>query len=156
LSGRSLGGLRGPGLGVCIRRDEQPLDLELVQRDLCLEAEAFRAADAHRVAEVAPRGGADQEDREAERVRDEHAVRRDERHGAEPGAENGEDDRIAHDASRRPPGEVFRISFDDARVELSRGLHSVLIGRGRGRLEVRNTPVERLLQIGRSGLGGNC
>jgi hypothetical protein len=126
-----------------------------VQRDLGLEAEAFRAADAHRVTEVAARGGADQQDREAERVRDEHAVRGDERHGAEPGAEQGEDDRVAHDASRRPAGEVFRISFDDARVELGRRLHSVLIGRGRGRLEVPHMPIQRRLQIGRSGLGGN-
>ena len=73
--------------------------------------------------------------------------------GTEPstGADEGEDDRVAQDPSRRPPREVFGVSFDDARIELLQRLHSLLIGGGRGRLEVRDAPVERLLRIARSG-----
>ncbi len=63
--------------------DEHLLDLQLVQRHLRLEPKPLGAADADRVPEVATGGGADEQERETEDVRDEHAVRRNERHRAE-------------------------------------------------------------------------
>jgi len=106
------------------RQDECLLNLELVQGQLRLEPEAFGAPHADRVAEVAACGGTDEEEREAERVRDEHAVGREERHRAEEGADERDGDRVAHDARRRPPLKVLCVPLDDARVKLGHHSHS--------------------------------
>ena len=142
------GGSAGKRSSGSDRLDEHLLDLQLVQRHLRLEPKPLGAADADRVPEVATGGGADEQQREAEDVRDEHPVRRHERHRAENRAEQGADDRVPDDASRGPPGEVLGIALDDGRIQLRRRLHSTLIGRERGWLEDRASRVGTHLQIG--------
>jgi hypothetical protein len=118
----------------------------LVQGHLRLKLEPLAQPHAHRVAEVAAGGGADEQHRDPEMVRDEHPVGRDERHRAEDRPEEREDDRAARHARRRLPLKVLRVALDDAGIELMHGRHTLLIGGERGGLEDRRSLVRELLQ----------
>jgi hypothetical protein len=89
-----------------------------VQRHLRLEPEPFGAAHTDGVAEVSAGGGADQQERDPQIVRDEDAIWCHERGRAEDRAEQGERDRVAHDPGGRLPLKVLRVPLDDAGIKV--------------------------------------
>jgi hypothetical protein len=96
----------------------------LVQGHLRLKLEAFAQPHADGITEVAAGSSADEQHRNAEVMRDEHPVGREERHRAEDRPEEGKDDRVAHHARRRLPLKVLRVALDDAGIELIHIRHS--------------------------------